>query len=256
MAMSDMAIATPEALHNAGEPTPEGLRAMLESDGYSLVHVGGRQHRAIALLQSLGRVMPQYTGRLEHEVTYRPGSDERSYSQSANTILAHTEAPGWQPTPRYIALYCQRQARCGGGHTDLLDGAKLLDLLGREEYELFSTAQVKFPGPRFAEDEHDFVRTPMLAAENGRPVLRFSYNLLVSGEYDPELSGRRPPHLLPLGARGMHLAGVVSELFAEHRIPLLIPDGAMLVWDNHRMLHARSEYRDPGRHLTRYWIGR
>jgi alpha-ketoglutarate-dependent taurine dioxygenase len=28
----------------------------------------------------------------------------------------------------------------------------------------------------------------------------------------------------------------------------------MLIWDNWRMIHARSRYTDPARHLTRYWL--
>ena len=42
--------------------------------------------------------------------------------------------------------------------------------------------------------------------------------------------------------------------FVEHNIPVLIPDGCMLIWDNWRMIHARSRYTDPARHLTRYWL--
>ncbi len=34
-----------------------------------------------------------------------------------------------------------------------------------------------------------------------------------------------------------------------------IADGALLIWDNQRMLHARSEYADRSRHLTRFWCG-
>jgi alpha-ketoglutarate-dependent taurine dioxygenase len=35
---------------------------------------------------------------------------------------------------------------------------------------------------------------------------------------------------------------------------VLIPEGAILLWDNQRMLHARSAYRDLRRRLTRYWL--
>lgn len=51
------------------------------------------------LLCQIGELIPQYHGTLTHEVTYRPGNEGCSYSQSANTILAHTEAPGWDPSP-------------------------------------------------------------------------------------------------------------------------------------------------------------
>jgi alpha-ketoglutarate-dependent taurine dioxygenase len=37
-------------------------------------------------------------------------------------------------------------------------------------------------------------------------------------------------------------------------VQVLIPEGSMLIWDNQRLMHARSEYQDPVRHLTRYWL--
>jgi len=42
--------------------------------------------------------------------------------------------------------------------------------------------------------------------------------------------------------------------FVQHNTPVLIPDGCMLIWDNWRMIHARSRYTDPARNLTRYWL--
>jgi alpha-ketoglutarate-dependent taurine dioxygenase len=35
---------------------------------------------------------------------------------------------------------------------------------------------------------------------------------------------------------------------------VLIPENHVLIWDNQRMVHARSAYTDKRRHLTRYWI--
>ncbi|ADI04934.1 branched-chain-amino-acid transaminase [Streptomyces bingchenggensis BCW-1] len=90
------------------------------------------------LLQDLGRFVPQYGGTVEHEVVYRPGNDGRAYSQSRNAIRPHTEAPGWHPSPRHLALYCHRQARCGGGHTDLLDWKLLEKLLDADDLALLT----------------------------------------------------------------------------------------------------------------------
>ena len=229
-------------------PDVAGVRETVERDGYAVVLDLGGQRFAVQLLQELGVLLPQYKGALEHDVTYRPGFDDKSYSQSTNTILAHTEAPGWSPSPRYLALYCHRQAQCGGGHTDLLDGRRLVELLDADDIRLLTGSEVLFPGP------DGVVRTPMLAGANGRTVLRFSYNLLTSGDYDPPLDLEPTAKQLPLGQAGADLAVKVSTLFAEHRTQVLIPDGALFIWDNQRMLHARSEYADRDRHLVRYWI--
>ncbi|MDQ1494449.1 MAG: hypothetical protein QOG69_932 [Actinomycetota bacterium] len=222
----------------------------LDQWGYVVVPDVGTLDAADELVRSVGELIPQYHGGLTHEVTYRPGNDHRAYSQSANTILAHTEAPGWHPSPAYLALFCHRQARCGGGHTDLLDVRRLAAALDADELALMTEAELHFPGPDGG------VRSALLSTDAAGDMLaRFSYNLLSTGDYDPALEANVAPARLPLGEPGRRLAHRVSELFRELRTSVLIPDGALLIWDNQRMLHARSEYADRARHLTRFWSG-
>jgi hypothetical protein len=54
----------------------------------------------------------------------------------------------------------------------------------------------------------------------------------------------------PLG----DIAQLAERFFYDKVIPVLIPESSMLIWDNQRLMHARSEYQDPVRHLTRYWL--
>ncbi|MDV7353548.1 TauD/TfdA family dioxygenase [Rhodococcus oxybenzonivorans] len=220
----------------------------LEEDGYVLVRDVADRADAAEVVRSLGNLVPQYNGHLTHDVTYRPGNDHRAYSQSANTILAHTEAPGWDPSPAYLALFCHRQAHCGGGHTDLLDVRHLVEALEPAELALMTDAELVFPGPDGG------VQTTMLGSDaTGRTVLRFSYNLLTAADYDPHRDADIDDSLLPLGQAGRRLAHRVSDLFHTLRTRVLIPENALLIWDNQRMLHARSEYADRTRHLTRFW---
>lgn len=222
--------------------------ARLDDHGYVVVPDVNEQASAEELIHSIGDVLPQYNGVLAHEVTYRPGHDDKAYSQSANTIFAHTEAPGWNPSPAYLALLCHRQARCGGGHTDLLDVRKLVGALDTADLALLTEAELTFPGPDAG------VRTRMLTTDAaGRTVARFSYNLLTAGDYDPALDADIEDAALPLGAAGRRLAAHVRDLFHELRTSVLIPDNGLLIWDNQRMLHARSQYEDRARHLTRFW---
>ena len=136
----------------------------LDQWGYVVVPDVGNLAAAEELVRSVGDLIPQYNGRFTHDVTYRPGNDHRAYSQSANTILAHTEAPGWDPSPAYLALFCHRQARCGGGHTDLLDVRKLVGALNADELALMTDAELHFPGPNGG------VRTAMLSTDASRQI--------------------------------------------------------------------------------------
>jgi hypothetical protein len=211
----------------------------LDQWGYVVVSDVGNLTAASEIVRSVGELIPQYDGRLTHEVTHT-GNDHRSYSPSANTISAQTEAPGWHPSPAYLALFCHRQARCGGGHTDLLDVRRLVAALDADELTLMTEAELHFPGPDGG------VHTAMLSTDAaGDTVARFSYNLLTTSDYD----GRQ----LPLGEAGRRLAHRVRDLFGELSTSVPIPDGALLIWDNQRMLHATSEYIDRTRRLTRFW---
>ena len=177
----------------------------------------------------MGELIPQYNGHLTHEVTYRPGNDHRSYSQSAHTMLAHTEAPGWHPSPAYLALFCHRQARCGGA-IPICWTCGAVAALDADELALMTEADLHFPGPDGG------VHSAMLSTDAaGDTVARFSYNLLTTSDYAPALGVDVDHRRLPLGEAGLRLAHRVSDLFLQLRTSVLIPDGALLIWDNQRM---------------------
>jgi TfdA family taurine catabolism dioxygenase TauD len=241
---------TPARLNASIRAISHADQRRLDQWGFVVIPDVGNLTVAEELVRSVGDLIPQYHGGLTHEVTYRPGNDHKAYSQSANTILAHTEAPGWDPSPAYLALFCHRQARCGGGHTDLLDVRRLVGALDADEIALMTDAELHFPGPTGG------VRSTMLSTDSaGDTVARFSYNLLTTSDYDPDLGVDVEHSGLPLGEPGRKLAHRVSDLFRELRTSVLIPDGSLLIWDNQRMLHARSEYADRSRHLTRFFCG-
>jgi Taurine catabolism dioxygenase TauD, TfdA family len=239
---------TPGPLNASPNTLSHTARRRLDQWGYVVVDDVESLTAAEELVRSVGELIPQYNGRLTHEVTYRPGNDDGSYSQNTNTIFAHTEAPGWHPSPAYLALFCHRQARRGGGHTDLLDVRRLVGALDADELALMTDAELHFPGPDGG------VHTTMLSTDaGGDTVTRFSYNLLTTADDDPTLGADVDPSRLPLGEAGRRLAHRISDLFGELCTSVLIPDGSLLIWDNQRMLHARSEYHNRSRRLTGFW---
>jgi Taurine catabolism dioxygenase TauD, TfdA family len=224
------------------------VRSELAKNGYALVRCLTNQAAAEQFLRNIGDIIPQDNGLFVHDVIYRQENDNRSYSQSSNTIHVHTEAPGWDPSPAYVALFCHRQARCGGGHTDLLDIQRLVTALDSADLALLIEEELTFPGPDGG------IRTTILRTDaSGRAVTRFSYNLLTTGYYNPPIGPHGDADSLPLGNVGRDLAYRVRDLFQELRTSVLIPENALLLWDNQRMLHARSQYKDRARHLARFW---
>ena len=210
-----------------------------------------------AVLRSFGSLMPQYDSRLTHEVRAVDGFEHLSYSKSQNEIRAHTEAPGWDPPPRYLALFCRRQATCGGGHTDLLDGRAFLRRYKGEDEETLRSREIVFPRPQARDSgrEASAVRRPVIETDtSGRDIVRFSFNLFTYGAYEPRIGALVDEGALPLGAFGKRLAAEAVDVFSRDRTALLISERSLLIWDNQRMFHARSAYVDRNRHLTRFWI--
>lgn len=251
---SDDAIVQFDRYRRTRTPSPQNAspntlshtaRRRLDQWGYVLVEDVESSTAAEELVRSVGELIPPYSGRLTHEVTYRPGNKDRS--QNANVASAHTEAPGRHPSPAYLVLFCHRQRRRGAGHIDLLDVRKLVGALDADELALMTDAELHFPGPDGG------VHTTMLSTDaDGNTVTRFSYNLLTTADDDPTLGADVDCSRLPLGEPGRRLAHRISDLFRELRTSVLIPDGSLLIWDNQRMLHARSENHDRSR-LTGFW---
>ena len=240
--------------HSEGNSSGDDWRAALGENGWAIVDDVPEAEAAEAALAELGGLLEQYKGTIRHEVKARPGFDDLQYSQSRNGITPHTEAPGLPEPPRYLALHCHRQARCGGGQTLLADGYAFVDSLDAE-----LAAEVRSRPIRFdliansGAGEREAIAAPIYT-EGEPPVLRYSYNVLRDNSLDApthddalDLNGIDPfnAKLCRRGVTFMRGAGFGA----------LPGDGSLLIFDNWRMLHARDSYQDPARHLTRYWVG-
>lgn len=229
------------------------VRATLDEHGFAVVERAGGLIGAVNLACDLGTVIPQYDGNVTHEVRVRPTADA-SHEHALNPIAARTHAPWWDPSPTWVALFCHRQARCGGGELDLVDIEHVLPRLTSPQRALLREP-LWFPAPPDMRGRG--VRAPMLTKDrHGRRVLRFSHDLLTTGRYDSGSPHDASLRTLPLGDAGADLARTVRELVPQVRSRITLAEGALLVWDNQRMLHARAGYADVGRHLTRFFIQR
>lgn len=229
--------------------------AALANCGWAVLDPSLVPENPVALLGRFGRILPQYDGSDTHEVMPRPGFSALPYSQSSNGIGPHTEAPVMATPPRYLALHCHRQARCGGGHTALADGLAFCAALPLHLQRSLRERQIDFHATAPNDESRRMhLRAPILSYPNGSAVLRFSANLFRYGDVNPAGAAvQRSPD-----AGGSDWLGDLAERadvhFRTHPIRILIPDHAMLIWDNHRLMHARGAFTDVGRHLTRYWL--
>jgi alpha-ketoglutarate-dependent taurine dioxygenase len=229
-------------------------KAELREQGWTILSRDLLRDGPRPALAHFGRIVPQFNGEETYEVTLKPGFEKLPFSQSKNAIGPHTEAPVYDPPPKYLALHCHRQAQCGGGQTLLADGFAFHASLSPELKAWADGNDVVFTASAMPGAERRLYRTRLVEEKDGARLFRFSYNQFRFGDVNPSegdlAAGGGQAVQSPLG----RIAECGEKFFYENMIQVLIPEGSMLIWDNQRLMHARSKYTDPVRHLTRYWL--
>ena len=222
------------------------------------------------VLRHFGTPILQPNGKMLHEVTvdYNAPKDPLLQSKGNGAIGPHTEGVTHDPPPRYLALYCHRQARCGGGRTLLSDGFGFYNSLSEDLRIHASSDPVDFHETKKKLDRSLHEGQSLLSklktlARNwkasGKPevVYRSLANAPIMDMQGDQRIVRYSFNLFRFVDEGTPLHQIVhmgKNYFYENCSAILIPEKHMLIWDNYRMMHARSEYTDSARHLTRYWL--
>lgn len=219
----------------------ETIRGQLASAGYAYVHGLPEGFDYPRELTRLGRLVSQYGDVLVRDVRPDPSVSNTVVSSSNMAELTpHTEwyeFPG--PPPRYVALWCVQPAHGPGGETTLADGYLMLDqyTLGERERLMLDIREWRSRPTLAREGVREVAYHPILELRDSTVVLRFSTLDMLA---DDALSRRWVE-------RG-------RAFFEANKLPIRIEQGALLVWDNWRMLHARNAFSDPHRHLRRVLI--
>ena len=213
---------------------------LMALNGYVYLCNVPRRFDHVAFCKELGDFVPQYTGVLIGDLVPEPGMDDVYHSGNTKALLPHTEGYDFaRLPPRYVALWCVTPSQGPGGETTLADGYAWVDSLDgtarRQLSRVFdwkTTEGAERMGLRLA------TRHPLVEEHEQGRILRFSYNNLVRDADDP---------VGPVLESGM-------AFFADTHVGIGYEAGALLVWDNWRMLHARTAFTDRRRHLRRVQI--
>ena len=176
----------------------------------------------------------------------RPGRAQ-TFSERTGEAPFHTDS-AFAPQPeRYNGLYVIRRAACGGGLSRLVSAQAIIDKLertpeGRECVELARTLRFPFHVPEaFYRAGPRVITAPILG---DKPLIRFRPDAIENGfAAMPELATNE--HRWAFQA--------IWEAIETHDriLEYMLQDGEFIVFDNHRLLHARGDFSDPGRHLVR-----
>jgi alpha-ketoglutarate-dependent taurine dioxygenase len=218
----------------------DDFAGLLADHGYAYLDQVPDQFDHVAFCEQFGPLMPQYNDDLVFSITADDRYDHLNHPLSMNALAPHTDGYEYQETPpRYLALWCLVPPSDGGGRTTLADFDTFVETLSEEDRSRLVTNCYRFVSgieetPMARSAEH-----PLLEVRSeGQAIARYSYDYI---EHDAD------SFLNTINER-------LLDFFDRTHVAVAYEPGALLIWDNHRMLHGRSGYLDRERHLRRVWM--
>ncbi|MEK7620639.1 MAG: TauD/TfdA family dioxygenase [Patescibacteria group bacterium] len=190
-----------------------------------------------------GPIVPQYGGAMEWVVAPDPKFDDHYHSLNTRPLNPHTEfyeAEGIPP--RYLMLWCVTPCEEGAGLTTLCDGYAFVQslsdaeaaYLAQHECEFVSSSGVQVSGLGLT------ARHPVVERRAGEPmIVRVSFNCMQYQQDSVMVS----------------LMDRFRAFFEAHHQSTGWSQGAILLWDNWRILHSRTAFTDRRRELCRLFLG-
>ncbi len=212
--------------------------------GFVLLHdVPAEPGMVLEVAASLGYVRETNYGRL-FDVRVEPAPGNLAFT--SREILPHTDNPYRDPVPTVQLLHCLRTAD-DGGDTGLVDGfaaAAALRATDSESFDVLTSTAVPFGYSDKAAE-----------LRPSQPLIQLSPRGRVRGVRFNNRSAR--PLRLPHGEVAVFYAAcrrwAVLLARPERRLNLRLAAGDCLIFDNTRILHARTAFSmspsSPGRHL-------
>jgi alpha-ketoglutarate-dependent taurine dioxygenase len=215
------------------------LRGLLQQQGMALVDADpgdaeGRELRHI--VGQLGTAeQHDRLGRVIWHIRYDAQAAARGATPSLTMepLPFHTDGAFEDPSPRYLAQYVVREDRFGGGETLLVDVAPVLRRLSTEALGVLRETRFRFYAPAEYNKGVPYRDAPILFGDG---LIRYRREI-IDQDICPEASWA--------------LDELDAAINAVEPLRLGLHSGTILLLDNARFLHARTEVRDPERHLLR-----
>lgn len=212
-------------------------RTRLARAGAVLVRSAGCDTEAlIEVFEASGwRVIPTHFGRIEDlrtDNTTNQNTDQLGYTDAP--VDLHTDQPFIEHPPRYQLLHCMRAADTGG-ESVVADGfaaARHLESVDRQAWELLTRVPVRFH--RVQKRFESLQVRPIIELRDEDVVgVRSSYFTMAPQQADfAEMEGWYRAY--------QRFAALIAD--PSHHYRFALSPGDFLLYDNHRMLHARTSF--------------
>lgn len=173
-------------------------------------------------------------------------SDPLARSETMNIFPWHTDCSFEPSPPRHFALHVLHADRYGGGSLSLVRTSDIVQELSEEAFSGLSKPEFEFAVPdEFDKGVSHTLVGALLDMSEGDPKLRYRRDII------KPLTRRAELALAELDEALESCQTASGRLLKKTMKAEDLPDGMVIVVDNARWLHARSQVNDPDRHLRR-----
>jgi hypothetical protein len=230
-----------------------GCGALLEGVGALGLDAQSRAMLVYALALCLGE--PTATDRRQRRVIWdvKPRHLQAdyfaTYSEHDREAAFHTDTQYYPMPERYFVLYTMQAARCGGGRSVVRDARALREQLNAPATRwvarvLEQPLPFRVPAAFVTSDRPEAVQATLAPVFADTPFIRYRYDTLLSGLQKFAAYDSRDVRQALDAFNSVLLDGKKTAEF-------FMPSDALLLIDNHHVLHARTAFQDPMRHLLR-----
>lgn len=167
-------------------------------------------------------------------------------SETMEEFPWHTDCSYEEAPPRYFALQVLREDQCGGGTLSVMNVGRLSSLLSTSTCTALLRPEYRITVPlEFVKDDakRHVVGGLMATDAKGLPsMVRFREDIVTPLTAEAALALQELKNCL----LGQKVQAETLQLTSD-----CLPRGSVILMDNYRWLHARSNVRDPERHLRR-----
>ena len=153
---------------------------------------------------------------------------------------SHTDNPYRDPVPTVQLLHCL-ESSTEGGDSILVDGFKAASILRDENEENFQTLTSNWINYRFTDSTNDLrSRVPMIELNDNHEIIKVRYNSRSIDTINVPKDKMRSFYMAYC-----HWSEVIER--DELKIQFKLSEGDLLLFDNTRVMHARTKFSKTGR---------
>jgi len=230
--------------NTAQEVPMDKVKSALINDGVALLclnqAVSEPQEFSKLIQEALGAVIHQHSSNVGGVWSIQPKSDGIARSHTADAFLPHTDASFEPMPPRFFALSVIRADQGAGG---LLCHASVEDAVAKlstEDFDTLHNTMVCLKRPiEFQKNGMETIMAPVLFSKR-RARIRGD---IIMTDHLPEWEATK-------------FWGAYNRLYVHldemcHRSARLLPERSIILMDNQRFVHARTQIKDWRRSLLR-----